>query len=414
MQVTRALGTRPASALGGLGMLAAVLALGPTGIGAVAAETIQTNSPPLGTYSQQELTAADRQPGDAFGGLVAIDGSTLAVGAPSKNSNAGSAYVFVRSGGTWSQQAQVTASDAVVGDQFGSAFEFTSATADEQPELLVGAQGKNSSSGAVYVFTRSGSSWLQLQELTPSDGKPNDLFGYDAKVSGSSLVVVAPGKASNTGAAYVFVRSGQRWIQKAELAASDGKAGDLFGYEAAISGSTVVVGAPTKNANSGAAYVFGRVSGTWIQQQELTAPDPAAFSFGRYVVAAGSTIVVGAAGLGGGVAYVFTRTGAGFGFQQRLQASDKAPNSFFALAMAIDDSTLVVGSPGKNSNTGATYVFTRGDAGWIQQAEIVPSDGAPGDYFGVYVAVERSTVLVGAPFHAGAGAAYVFRPMILP
>jgi len=392
-------------------MLAA-LALGPTGMGTVTAKTFQTNSPLLGTFAQQELIAADGQPGDAFGGLVAIDGSTLAVGALFKNSNAGAAYVFVRSGATWSQRAELTASDSVAGDEFGSAVVFASSTEDGQPELLVGAQGKNSSSGAVYVFIRSGSSWLQQQELTASDGKPNDLFGFDAKVSGSSLVVIAPGKASNTGAAYVFVQNGQNWTQQVELTASDGMAGDLFGYEAAISGSTVVVGAPFKNSNSGAAYVFNRVGGTWSQRQELTTPDPAAFFFGRSVVTAGSTVVVDAAGLGGGVAYVFTRTGAALNLQQRLRASDEVPGEAFGYAMAIDDSSLVLGAPGKNSFTGAAYVFTSSDAGWTQQAEFTPSDGAAGDDFGLYVAVGGPTVLVGAPFHAGAGAAYVFTPKL--
>ncbi len=356
---------------------------------------------------QQELIPADGQPGDAFGGLVAVDGSTLAVGAPLKNSSTGVAYVFVRPGGTWSQQAALAASDSVAGDQFGSAVAFASSS-NGQSELLVGAQGKNSSAGVVYVFIRSGASWLQLQELTALDSKPNDLFGWDVKVSGSSLLIIAPGKASNAGAAYVFVRSGELWIQQAELNASDGAAGDSFGNTGAISGSTVVVGAPFKNSNSGAVYVFSRTGGTWSQQHELTTPDPAAFYFGRFVVAAGSTVLVDAAGLGGGVAYVFTQTGAAFSLLQRLQASDKVPNEQFGSAMAIEDSSLVLGASGKNSFTGAAYVFTLGDAGWTQQAELTPSDGAAGDYFGLYVAVSGPTVLVGAPFHAGTGAAYVF------
>lgn len=360
-----------------------------------------------GTFTQQELIASDAQSGDLFGGLVAINGSTLAVGAPGKNSSAGAAYVFVQSGGTWSQRAELTASDSVVGDEFGSAVVFAS-SGDGQPELIVGAQGKNSSTGAVYVFIRSGSSWLQQQVLTASDGNPGDLFGWDTKVSGSSLLVIAPGKSSNTGAAYVFVQSGQNWIQQAELTASDGTAGDTFGFAGAISGPTVVVGAPNKSLGAGAAYVFNRTGGTWAQQQELTAPDAAAVLFGRYVVTTGSTAVVDAGGLGGGVAYVFTRTAGVMSLQQRLRASDEVPGDRFGLGMAIDDSSLVLGAPGKNSFTGAAYVFTSGDSGWTQQAEFTPLDGAAGDLFGLYVAVSGSTVLVGAPVHAGAGAAYVF------
>ena len=408
MQVTRAIGRRSSLALTGLGILTAALVLGPTGIGTVAAEAHPTNSPLFGTMAQQELIPADGQPGDLFGGLVAIQGPMLAVGAPAKNSSAGAAYVFVQSGGTWSLQAELTASDSVAGDFFGSAVVFASSTDGGQPELLVGAQGKNSSTGAVYVFIRSGSSWLQQQELTASDGAPNDLFGWDTKVSGSTLLVIAPGKASNTGAAYVFVQSGQNWIQQAELMASDGTQGDAFGFAGAISGSTVVVGAPHKKADAGAAYVFSRAGGTWLQQQELTAPDARAIFFGRFVVTAGSTVIVDAGGLGGGVAYVFRRTGVAFSLQQRLRASDEVPFDAFGLGMSIEGPFLVLGAPGKNSFTGAAYLFTLGDAGWTQQVEFTPSDGTTGDEFGLYVAVDGPTVLVGAPFHAGAGAAYTF------
>ena len=130
-------------------------------------------------------------------------------------------------------------------------------------------------------------------------------------ISGSTAVVGAPGKNSNTGAAYVFTRSGSTWSQRAELTAADGAAGDQFGGSVALYGSTAVVGAPGKNSNAGVAYVFTGSGGTWSQRSELFASDAMAYEeFGSSVAVSGSTAVVGAYGRNsfghpyGGAAYV--------------------------------------------------------------------------------------------------------------
>ena len=135
------------------------------------------------------------------------------------------------------QQAELTASDGTTHDLFGLSAAIFGSTA------VVGAPAKNSATGAAYVFVRSGTTWTQQAELTASDGASNDAFG-SVGISGSTVVVGAPGKNSGTGAVYVFVRSGTTWTQQAELTASDGVAGDAFGGPVAISGSTVVAGAP--------------------------------------------------------------------------------------------------------------------------------------------------------------------------
>ena len=116
---------------------------------------------------------------------------------------------------------------------------------------VVGARGKNSFTGAAYVFARSGTTWSQQAKLTAADAAANDNFGYSVAISGSTAVVGAPVKNSETGAAYVFVRSGTAWSQQAELTASDAAANDRFGWSVAISGSTVVVGASGKNPTPG-------------------------------------------------------------------------------------------------------------------------------------------------------------------
>jgi hypothetical protein len=136
------------------------------------------------------------------------------------------------------------------GDIFGQSVAIYGSTA------VVGAPYKNSYTGAVYVFVRSGTAWSQQAKLTAADGASRDYFGISVAIYGSTAVVGAPGKNSNAGAAYVFVRSGTAWSQQAKLTAADGASGDNFGFSVAIYRSTGVVGALGKNSNTGAAYVF--------------------------------------------------------------------------------------------------------------------------------------------------------------
>ena len=198
---------------------------------------------------QAELTAADGAPGDIFGFSVALSGRTAVVGAPFKNSNNGAAYVFVRSGTTWARQAKLT---GPVGS-FGYSAALSGAT------LVMGSPTENSFAGAAYVFTRSGNTWSQRAKLTAADGAADDFFGNSVALSGATAVAGAPGKNANAGAAYVFTRSGTTWSQQAKLTAAHGAANDGLGNSVALSGATALAGAPFKNASAGAAYVFRKV-----------------------------------------------------------------------------------------------------------------------------------------------------------
>ena len=194
--------------------------------------------------------------GDFFGwsvaipGSVAAPGSTAVVGAPYRNSSTGAAYVLARSGSTWAQQVELTAADGAAGDFFGWSVAISGST------VVVAAPFKYSSTGAAYVFTRPGSAWAQQAELTAADGADDDYFGWSVAIYGSTVVVGAREKDSYTGAVYVFTRPGSAWAQQAELTAFDGAVGDQFGNSVAISGTTMVVGAPGKSSGNGAVYVF--------------------------------------------------------------------------------------------------------------------------------------------------------------
>ena len=209
---------------------------------------------PLGPTQQQKLVASDAASGDELGYSVSLSGDTVVAGAMHKSSSQGAAYVFVRSGTAWTQQQELLASDGVANDWFGMSASLSGETA------IVGAiENYGSAPGAAYIFVRSGTSWTQQQKLTASDSVANGYFGYSVALSGNVAVVTAENISfSKGGAVYVFARSGATWTQQQKLLASDGMAGDSFGASLAISGSTAFVGSSSKNSYQGAAYVFGQ------------------------------------------------------------------------------------------------------------------------------------------------------------
>lgn len=306
------------------------------------------------TWTQQaELTPTGIQNNRSFGLNFALSGSTIVAGFEFANQSAGVVYVFGRTGSTWSQQAILTASDGVSGDLFGASVALSGNT------LLVGATGHSFAAGASYVFTRTGGIWSQQAELSASDGVPGDGFGVQEAVSGTTAVV-ASGKAP-AGAAYVFDETGGVWSQEAELTASDGAAGDGFGWAPSISGSTVLVNAPNKDTYTGASYVFTNSGGIWLQQAELTPTNGTGLtSFGYSADIVGSTIVVGAPfqnPKNQGVVYVFKDVGGIWSQTAVLTASDAADYDHLGEGVALNRSTLVAGAIGHGAN-GAAYIFT--------------------------------------------------------
>ena len=361
----------------------------------------------LPTGEKQKITASDAASSDRFGISVSlsVDGSTALVGAQGKSSYTGAAYIFTKSGSTWTQQAMITASDAALSDSFGCSVSLSS----DGSTALVGAQAKSSNTGAAYIFTRSGSTWTQQSKLTASDATTSDYFGWSVSLSadGSTALVGAYFKSTQTGAAYIFTKSGSTWTQQAMITASDAAEGDRFGYSASLSadGSTALVGAYYKSSYTGAAYIFTRSGSTWTQQQKITASDAAADDqFGTSVSLSGdgSTALVGAYYKSSytGAAYVFTRSGSTWTQQQKITASDATTNDYFGASVSLssDGSTALVGAQGKSSYTGAAYIFTRSGSTWTQQQKITASDAAGNDYFGnaVSLSADGSTALVGA------------------
>jgi hypothetical protein len=371
---------------------------------------------------QAYLKASNTDAGDQFGVSVAVWGDTVVVGAPAEDggavgvngnqadnsaADAGAAYVFVRAGGTWSQQAYLKASNTEAGDEFGHSVAIMGDTivvgAWREDSDATGVDGSQFASGAIdsgaaYVFVRSGGAWAQQAYLKASNTGTGDRFGRSVGISGDTIVVGAnledsgatgidgnemDDSASNAGAAYVFDRSGGTWSQQAYLKASNTETADLFGLPVAISGDTIVVGASWEDSgatgvdgndadnsavNSGAAYVFVRAGGTWSQQAYLKASNTDASDwFGRGVAVSGDTVVVGAyfedsdaTGVDGdeaddslvnaGAAYVFVRAGATWSQQAYLKASNTESADSFGWCVAVSGDTVVVGAFGEDSN----------------------------------------------------------------
>jgi len=388
-----------------------------------------------GLYEQVAKLTADTPGGsDLFGYSVSVDGDTALVGVRAENrdgiTNAGSAYVFVRTNGVWSQQQKLTADDAEDFDEFGFAVSVDGDTA------LIGAWTENrdglSNVGSAYVFTRSNGVWSQQQKLTADDAAGGDLFGTAVSVDGNTALVGAraedPNGIDRAGSAYVFVRTNGVWSQQQKLTADDAGDLDQFGFSVSVDGDTALVGAFFQNrdglSNVGSAYVFTRSNGVWSQQQKLTADDAGAGDyFGFAVSLDGDTALVGAwledpNGLGNaGSAYVFVRSGVVWSQQQKLTADDAAGGDYFGRSVSVDGDTALIGAWGETrdglSNVGSAYVFVRSNAIWSQQQKLTAADAEDFDNFGWSVSVDGDTALVGAWLEdpngiRNAGSAYVF------
>lgn len=381
---------------------------------------------PLLGAEQAKLTPADGAASDDFGSAVANSADTAVVGARwadvGGNTDQGAAYVFVRSGATWSQQAKLTASDGAANDKFGASVSISGDT------LVVGTGTLGS--GAVYVFARTGTTWSQQAKLTASDA--TQFFGWSVSVEDNKLVVGAPGTTigSNAaqGAVYVFARSGSTWSQQAKVTSSDGATLDQFGYRVALSGDTFVAGAfgddLGASADQGSAYVFARSGFVWLEQAKLTASDGAADDkFGVAVAIAGDTVAVGAsdddlgANVDQGSAYVFVRSGTSWSQQGKLTASDGAAKDGFGLSVGVGTNVVVAGSQGNIYVPGSAYVYSRTGTVWTQASKISASDGSAENLFGCSVSLFGDRLVVGArsddaPSKPNQGAAYAFRLLL--
>ena len=250
---------------------------------------------------QIKLVAPDPMLDDRFGEAVAIYRHTAVVGASKdddQGKNSGSVFVYVFDEESWKPQAKIVPDDLVGSDAFGEAVSLDEST------LAIGAPGHTHSgvrfAGAVYIFVRENDKWVQQAKLTPDDPGKSAQFGSCISLSFNTVVVGAPlhdtERGKDAGAAYIFVRNGERWTQQARLTSSDTKAGDRFGTGVATTGKSAIIGAPFRPEGapgSGAAYSFISVDGKWEEKEKIT-PDDAGqkINYGLWIAMSGNMVIV--------------------------------------------------------------------------------------------------------------------------
>jgi hypothetical protein len=348
---------------------------------------------------------------DEFGVSVAVSGTTALIGADALNKNEGATYVFARSGRTWHRQAALADPRGEEGDLFGSSVAVSSTTAGTI--AVIGAPGTGANeAGMAYVFVRSGKSWRRQAALADPEDRLYDHFGSSAAVSGTTVMIGAYGVNKTRGAAYVFARSGAIWRLQAAFYDPSGHFSDNFGWSVAISGATAVIGDPGRDLGvgddgAGAAFVFVRSGVAWHRQAAFYDPGAhGADGFGLSVAISGAIAVVSAPGVknGQGAAYLYQRSGTDWHRIGRLTAPHPADFSGFGGSVAVSGARALIGDPLAELNIcGTAYEFMRSSRTWRERARVVNPGCTSGDDFGAAVALSGTTAVIGAP---GKHAAY--------
>lgn len=357
------------------------------------------------------LAASDGAADDQFGTSVDIDGDYAIVGAPGdkivNHLSMGSAYIFKRTNGVWSQQAKIIAVDADGGKLFGSSVSISGDYA------IVGAPrdtiGTNEDQGSAYIYVRTGDTWVQQAKLVSSDGSAEDRFGSSVSIDGAYAVVGAPrntvGTLTGRGSAYIFLRNSDSWTQQYHLSPVAGASNDNFGTSVEIDGSYVIIGAPHDDASgrtdNGCAYIFSRIGGLWSQQAQLIPSSASSYdSYGSSVSISGSSVIIGnPAELG---AYIFVRNGSVWTEQasigSNLTGGPQAHGKSFSVSISGD--IAVIGDPAYTVNgalnQGRVWVYKRALNTWTLLRTI--DDGNPEyfELFGWSVCISDGDVFIGA------------------
>ena len=320
---------------------------------------------------------------DNLGWTVAISGDVAVAGAPGRDdaaTDAGAVFVYRRTSGVWALEAVLHASDAASGAQFGAGVDVSGDV------IAVGApraDGRGTDSGKVYVFRRVGASWLQEAAVLAASTTQYDYFGDDVAIDGDTMIVGAYAddpQGTSSGSAAVFRRIGGVWTEESPIISDDGQLAESFGFDVDLDGNTALVGAPSADAYGdgtygGSAYVFRRAGTTWTQESELRPSDHAEFdNFGHAVSIHGDLAIVGNsghdhAGIAVGAAYIYRFDGTDWFEEVELLPSAPTPYDAFGLAVAIEGDTALVGAFGVHPGDiplGVVYIYRHNGSAWLE------------------------------------------------
>jgi choice-of-anchor B domain-containing protein len=348
-----------------------------------------------GPLAGQSMTGGRMNENQAgFGISLAIVENDVLIGEPSNRLRPGTIYVYRRSGGSWRESMKLTATDGRPGDFFGA-----SMSSDGQ-HLLVGATRQNEDRGAVYVFERNGTNWRESARLVGNDVGANEGFGASVLVRGDLVVVGAPNQSRQTGAVYVFRRSGSSWTQVARLVSSDPRERAQFGVSLALAGDALLIGEPGTEQGGGVRVFQADPAGGWKETGRI-----AAFgvqrgdAFGARIHVQGDVLLISASGsnANAGIVYQFRRHESGEWREfRRLSAFESGRNDLFGVALAQDANQVWVGAP-RQQGHGTAHVFSRnpGDSTWSTVERITSKAAERGDAFGSNLAVRGNLAAVG-------------------
>lgn len=371
-----------------------------------------------------EHVASDGEVGDEFGYSVAINGNYAIVGAPydniAANSNQGSAYIFFFNGTGWVEQAKLVASGGAANDNFGFSVSISGDYA------IVGAPnddvGINNNQGSAYVFIRSGTNWTQQASYTGGSGLASDNFGYSVSIDGAYAAIGVRrddvGANAGQGTAYVFIRSGVNWSQQDYVTLPSGAANDAFGTSVSISGIFMIVGAPYDDVSgtidAGSAHVFQRIGTAWSHTQVLTFTNTEDMHYGNSVSVTGNFMAAGApsenpgATFGSGRAYFYNGSSWGTTANGSLLVTilgiDSEIGDSFGYSLATGGNYIIVGAPYSNtvaSLTGRAYLLQTDGDDWYFVRDILDPLGGPTHLMGFSTAVSASACITGSPYANG-------------
>ena len=315
-----------------------------------------------------KLLPGDGSADDLFGSSVSMDWPFIVIGAPStfEAQAQGSAYVFIQFAGFWVEIEKFEANEGSIHDIFGFS---VSISGERFIVGAPGLDDHGSNSGAAFIYDLVEFEWIQEGRVAPLDGQAGDEFGAAVSLSGDIAVIGSrrdDDTAEDAGSAYIYARlTGGDWIQRSKLLADDGAEQDWFGSFVASGGDTVVVGAPfdsPNGADSGSAYVYTSNDNgvSWNQNTKLVPDDGASADLFGSVAINGESILVGASGadttvgINSGAAYLFTR--AGGSWVQRSKILPTEANAGFGASPAIGNEYAVVGAS-QDGLGGAAYIF---------------------------------------------------------
>jgi hypothetical protein len=361
--------------------------------------------------------------GQGYSVAISADGNTAIVGGAFDNGWIGAAWIYTRSGTTWSQQGSKLVGSGGSGTEQLQGYS-VSLSADGNT-AIVGGYYDNNKTGAAWIFTRSGTIWTQQgSKLVGTSGIGASHQGYSVSLSTDGNTAIVGGQAdnSNIGAAWVFTRSGVSWTQQGKLIGTGGiGTPQLQGSSVSLSadGYTAIVGGYEDNSGVGAAWVFTLSGTTWTQQEKLVGTGGVGTQDQGWSVALsadGNTAIVGGTNdnTNVGAAWVFTRSGTSWTQQVKLVGTGGVvAQQGHSVSLSADGNTAIVGGWDDNSQVGATWVFTRSGTSWTQKGNKLIGTGAVGDAeqgFSVALSADGNTMMVGGQNdNSNIGAVWVFQ-----